>query len=57
MVLVSCSMVLAADTWTVMVCIPSLGKVYEILPSNVITGCRYKMETLSGGGFGGILIE
>lgn len=35
-------MVLAAATWTVTVCIPSVEKVYEILPSSVISGCKHK---------------
>lgn len=39
MVLVSWNMRLAAATWTVREYIPSLGNVYETLPSNVTIGC------------------
>lgn len=41
-VLESCRMVLAAATWTVTVCSPSVGNVYETLPSSVIRGCEHK---------------
>ena len=44
MVFVSCRMELAEDTWTVTVCMPSLVKVCEMLPSKVIIGFRGEVK-------------